>query len=87
VAQKQHLRIAAAKPSAAAELLLCHEAESLLFAVATARLVAVNFGMLDVSLHQYLKNMEDALGADVRRRRMNIYVGVVLSSPRRSPRS
>jgi exopolysaccharide production protein ExoZ len=51
---------------------------ALLFAVATALLVAASFGMLDVWLHRYLKNMVDALGKDVRQRRVNIYVGVFI---------
>jgi hypothetical protein len=31
-----------------------------------------------VWLHRYLKNMVDALGKDVRQRRVNIYVGVFI---------
>jgi peptidoglycan/LPS O-acetylase OafA/YrhL len=51
---------------------------ALLFAVAAALLVAASFGMLDVWLHWYLKNMVDALGKDDRRRRVNVYAGVFI---------
>jgi exopolysaccharide production protein ExoZ len=49
-----------------------------LSAIATALLVAVGFGMLDVRLYRYLKNVMDRLGGSDRWRRVNIYAGVFI---------
>jgi exopolysaccharide production protein ExoZ len=49
-----------------------------LSAIATALLVAVGFGMLDVRLYRYLKNVTDRLGESDRRRQVNIYAGVFI---------
>jgi exopolysaccharide production protein ExoZ len=49
-----------------------------LTAVATTLILAAGFGMLDVRLYRYLRHAVDDLPEDVRRRRVNIYVGAFI---------